>query len=221
MRDPAADDYLDARCGPAPDYLATVERNTHLRTVSPQMLGGHMQGRLLSQLTGWLRAAKPTGAFRVLEVGTFTGYSTLCFAERLGPGDELHTIEVNDEFEGLIRGHLALAGFDGSRPDRARVTLHVGDANALLPRMRGPWDLVYLDGRKEDYPAQFAAVSERLAAGGHVLLDNVLWDGQVLAVRPGSTAALLREFTLALARDARWETLLLPLRDGLMLVRRG
>lgn len=222
MREPRLYDYLDARCGPLPDYLLTVERNTHLRTVSPQMLCGHMQGRFLSWLTGWLRAAAPAGRrFRVLEVGTFTGYSALCFAERLKDGDELHTVEINDERERLIREHFALARDVGGLAPKLALRLHLADANALIGELPGPWDLVFLDARKDDYPTQFETLSERLAPGAHVLIDNVLWDGKVLdegVRRP--TTRLLREWTLALSRKPGWETLTLPMSDGLMLVRR-
>lgn len=221
MREPRLYDYLDARCGPLPDYLLRVERNTHLRTVSPQMLCGHMQGRFLSWLTGWLRAMVAGRPFRVLEVGTFTGYSALCFAERLKDGDELHTIEIDDEREALIHEHFALAHGAGGLAPKLTPRLHLADANALISELPGPWDLVFLDARKDDYPTQFGLIAERLAPGGHVLVDNVLWDGQVLderAQRP--TTQLLREWTLALARKPGWETLTLPMSDGLMLVRR-
>ena len=220
MREPRLYSYLDERSGPLPDYLLEVERRTHLRTLQPQMLCGHMQGRFLSWLVGWLRPLVSGRPFRILEVGTFTGYSALCFAERLTPGDEVHTIEIDDEREALIREHFALAGYDGGE-GQPRLHLHVADANALLPELPGPWDLVFLDARKDDYPTQFAAAAERLAPGGLVLLDNVLWDGQVLDEgnrRP--TVRLLRDFTLALARNPRYETLALPMSDGLLLVRR-
>ena len=225
MRDPRLTAYLDARAGPVPAYLLAVERNTHLRTVQPQMRTSHAQGRLLAWLTGWLRDAHPgDGAFRVLEVGTFTGYGALCLAERLLPGDEVHTLEIDDEREGLIREHIALAGFAGTGEPRRgpSVHLHLGDANTLIAELPYTWNLAYLDARKEDYPRQFGLVAERLAPGGHILLDNVLWDGQVLDDAPRkATARLLRDFTLRLARDAAWETLPLAIDDGLLLVRRA
>ncbi len=215
MREPALYDYLDARCGPVPDYLRVVERNTHLHVLKPQMITGHMQGRFLSWLVSWLRPLVRDRPFRVLEVGTFTGYSALCFAERLYDGDEVHTIEVNDELETIIRRHIALVGFAD------RLHLHIGDANELAPKLPGPWDLIYLDAKKDDYPQQFESLSERLTPGGVLLLDNVLWDGQVLdATNQRATTTLLRDWTLALAQDPRWETLMLPMSDGLMMVRR-
>lgn len=219
MRDPRLYSYLDERCGPIPAYLETVERNTYLKTLAPQMLSGKMQGRFMAWLTGWLRQAhvQKLGAenrpFRVLEIGTFTGYSALCFAERLLPGDEVHTIEIDVEREQLIRNHIELAGFSES------ITLHMGDANEVIKALAGPWDLVYLDAKKEDYPTQFETVAKQLNKGGYILLDNVLWNGEVLdPTRRRATTQLLREFTLSLALDERWESLLLPMSDGLMLV---
>ncbi len=221
MREPALYAYLDARCGPVPEYLHTVERNTHLHVLKPQMITGRMQGRFLVWLVSWLRAAVRDRPFRVLEVGTFTAYGALCLAERLHAGDEVHTIEINDELEPRIRTHLELAGFGASRtPETPSIHLHIGDANALIPTLPGHWDLVYLDAKKDDYPAQFAMVEGRLAPGGIVLLDNTLWDGQVLDEREQrATTVLLREFTLVLAQDPRWETLMLPMSDGLLMVR--
>jgi predicted O-methyltransferase YrrM len=200
--------YLDERASPIPDYLKQIERTTFLRTLSPQMLTGHMQGRFLSWLVEWLSPKQ------ILEIGTFTGYSAVCFAERLQEGGHVTTIEVNDQLEGIIKEHFALCGF------AERLQLIIGNANEVLPKLTGPYDLVYLDAKKDDYPQQFELVSERLAPGGYVLFDNVLWDGQVVDPDQNrATTVLLREFTLALAQNPRWETLMLPMSDGLLLVR--
>ncbi len=208
MRSPRLLAYLDERCSPIPPYLLTVERNTHLRTVSPQMLSGHMQGRFLAWLVSWLSPK------RILDVGTFTGYSALCFAERLPKTGYVHTIERNDELHELIMHHIQLAGFGES------INLHIGDANKLIPTLHEQWDLVYLDAKKSDYPLQFELVAKQLAPGGTILLDNVLWDGQVLDTHNDrKTSSLLRDWTLALAQNERFETLMLPMSDGLMLVR--
>ena len=224
MREPRLYAYLDERSGPVPDYLYTVERNTHLYALKPQMLTGHMQGRFLVWLTEWLASAKTdqTQPFDVLEVGGFTGYSALCFAEallrtstkRAMPRGHVTSIEMNEERETLFRRHVELAGFGES------LTLYIGDANVLLGELNATYDLVYLDGRKADYPSQLEQCRKLLRPGGHILLDNVLWDGQVLEPdNQKATAVMLREFTLKLARDTTWETLMLPMRDGLMLLR--
>lgn len=172
------------------------------------MLTGHMQGRFLSWLVEWLSPKQ------ILEIGTFTGYSAICFAERLQAGGLVTTIEVNDQQEGIIQEHFALCGF------AERLNLLIGDANEVIPTLDGPFDLVYLDAKKDDYPQQFEMVSECLAPGGYVLFDNVLWDGQVIDPDQNrATTVLLREFTLTLAQNPRWETLMLPMSDGLFLVR--
>jgi len=201
--------YLDERASPIPAYLKQIERNTFLRTLSPQMLTGHMQGRFLSWLVEWLSPKQ------ILEVGTFTGYSAICFAERLREGGRVTTIEVNDQQEGIIREHFALCGF------AERLQLIIGDANEVIPTLEGPYDLVYLDAKKDDYKSQFKLASERLSPGGYILFDNVLWDGQVVDPdRNHATTVLLREFTLELALDPAWETLMLPMSDGLFMVRK-
>jgi len=202
--------YLDERASPIPAYLKQIERNTFLKTLAPQMLTGHMQGRFLSWLVEWLSPKQ------ILEIGTFTGYSAICFAEKLKRGGSVTTIEVNDQMEGIIKTHFALCGF------AERMNLIIGDANEVIPTLVGPFDLVYLDAKKDDYPQQFEAVTKLLAPGGYILFDNVLWDGQVIDPDQNrATTVLLREFTLALANNPKWETLMLPMSDGLLLVRQS
>jgi len=179
------------------------------------MMCGHMQGRFFAWLMDWL---KPK---RVLEVGTFTGYSALCFAERLPHEGEVHTIEIDDERERLIRENFELSGLIHATDGKQVLHLYMGDAAQVIPTLEEEWNLVLLDARKDDYPAHFELVVERLAPGGLVLFDNVLWNGQVIDPenhRP--TTQLLRTWTLDLAQNPSYETLTLPMSDGLMLVRK-
>lgn len=209
MRNPILYSYLADRCNGVPDYLHQVERNTYLKSLSPQMLSGTMQGRFLAWLTSWL---KPK---RILEVGTFTGYSALCMAEGLSKDGCIDTIEINDELEKLIKEHFALSPFED------QLNLYIGDANQIIPQIKGPWDLVFLDAKKDDYPAQFEMIANYLAPGGHIVLDNILWNGLVLDPNPKKEITkLLQKFTQDIANDPMWETLAIPLRDGLFIVRK-
>ena len=205
----ALHDYCRRHSTPPPATLRTLERETHLKTLAPQMLSGALQGRFLTLLS---RLKRPR---LVLEVGTFTGYGAHCLAEGLAPDGHLHTIEGNPEPAYLIRKHLAAAGLED------RVTLHLGDALAVIPTLPYPFDLVFLDANKREYAAYFDAVADRVAPGGLLLADNVLWSGKVLdpAIDDEDTRAL-DAFNKMVLADERFEVVLLPLRDGLMVARR-
>lgn len=203
-------DYAEASSGPLPPYLLEVERQTFLRTMAPQMLSGRLQGRLLAMLS---RLHRPR---RVLELGTFTGYSALCLAEGLAPGGELHTIEGDAEAAFWAARHFAAS------PYASRITLHRGEAADLLPTLPGPWDMIFLDGDKRSYPEHFGALVDRLTPGGLLLADNVLWDGKVSkGPRADPTARALRRYNELAATDARVSCVVLPLRDGLSVVRKN
>ena len=200
-------EYAAAHSGPEPDYLYRLERETHLKTLAPQMLSGRLQGRTLALLS---KLRRPR---RILEVGTFTGYSALCLAEGLAPDGELHTVEGNPEVAYLAERYFREAGFSD------RIHLHRGDALALIPQLPGPFDLVFLDANKQEYPAYFELVIDRLTPGGLLIADNVLWSGKVLDPAGDADATILHAFNERLAADPRLETTLLPLRDGLLVAR--
>lgn len=201
-------DYSERVSSAPPDYLHRLERETHLKTLAPQMLSGRLQGRLLALLSRLLRPQ------RILEVGTFTGYSALCLAEGLATGGELHTIEGNAEVAYLARRYFADAGMSD------RIHLHLGDAVQLIPSLPGEFDLVFLDANKREYPRYYELVIERLRPGGLLLADNVLWSGKVLQPEADEDAAILDRFNRQLQSDSRLETLLLPVRDGLSISRK-
>lgn len=213
MIDPVAD-YARALSEPEGQLLAELDRETHLRTVAPRMISGHLQGRLLTLLTRMLHPR------RVLEIGTFTGYSALCIAEGLDDGATLDTIEVDDEQEEFIRSYFARS------PHGHRITLHIGSALELAPSLGGRFDLVYVDGDKREYPAYYRMLmgdegGRALVGSGSVLLaDNTLWYGKVAdpACRDPHTEAV-RRFNRMAADDPRVEQLILPLRDGINLIR--
>ncbi|MBC8082447.1 MAG: O-methyltransferase [Hymenobacter sp.] len=204
--------YADQHTSAEPPLLARLNRETHVQLLHARMLSGHAQGRLLSMISHMVRPR------RVLELGTFTGYAALCLAEGLAPDGELHTIEFNPELESRIRRYVAAAGLAG------RVRLHIGAAAAVVPTLAGPWDLVFIDADKINNDAYYELVLPRVSAGGFVLIDNVLWGGKVLASHPLKPAdkdtRAVRAFNDKVQADPRVENVFLPLRDGLLLVRK-
>ncbi len=195
----------------APDtVLYELERETHLKTLAPQMMSGALQGQLLRLLS---QLKRPRLA---LEIGTFTGYAAICLAQGLADGGKLHTIEVNPEREYLIRKYLKKAGLEG------RVELHIGDALQLIPDLPAPYDLVFIDAGKQHYRTYYELIIDRVAPGGLILADNVLWSGKVATElrETDPDTRKLHEFNTLLKADERVESLLLPIRDGLLAARK-
>jgi len=176
----------------------------------PRMLSGHMQGRILSMIARMLQPK------RILEVGTYTGYSALCMAEGLTPDGRLHTIDVNDELEKRVRGYFADSEYD------SKIELHIGHALDIIPRLDEQWDLVFIDADKENYTAYYDAVIERMRPGGWIVADNVLWSGKVLDPEEGmdTETLALHAYNQKIMKDERVASVLLPLRDGLMCCRK-
>ena len=205
--------YADAHSEPEPPLLHQLWRETHLQLLMPRMATGHWQGRLLSMLSHLL------GPRRVLEIGTFTGYAALCLAEGLAPDGQLHTIELNPERAGRIRRYVAAAGLG------ARVHLHLGDASGILGGLVGEvWDLVFIDADKVNNGRYFELVINQVRPGGLLIIDNVLWGGKVLPGYPlkanDHDTRAVQAFNEQVQRDPRVVPLLLPVRDGLLLLRR-
>lgn len=211
----ALERYLRTHSSPEPELLAELDRETHRRTVQPRMLSGHLQGRLLELL---VRMIHPRA---VLEIGTFTGYSALALAAGLDDDATLDTIETDDELQ-----ELAQSFFDRSEHGH-KIRLHIGSALELAPRLGRRFDLVFIDGDKREYPAYYRMLmgddgGKPLVGSGAVLLaDNILWSGKVIgpvARNDRHTQALL-EFNRTVADDPRVENVILPLRDGLSVIR--
>lgn len=203
------DEYIDAHSEPEPEYLKRVVRETHLQMINPRMMSGHLQGRLLKMLVAL------TGARRIVEIGTYSGYSALCMAEGLPAGGELHTIEIDDEQEDFIRTQLATAGHG------CKVVLHIGDALDVLPALDGEFDMAFIDADKRLYACYLDLLLPKMRRGGLILADNTLWDGKVLIEHPQAgdhQTIAIKEFNDALARDTRVEKVILPLRDGLTMM---
>lgn len=207
--------YIHDFSEPEEVLLHELDRETNLRAVAPRMISGHIQGRLLEMLVRMLRPR------RALEIGTFTGYSALSMAAGLEEGAELHTVEVDDEQEEFIRSYFARS------PHGRKITLHIGSALDIVPKLGGEFDLAFIDGDKREYPDYYRMLmgddgGRPLVHSGSVLIaDNILWSGKVVqpvAHNDRHTQALL-EFNRMVAEDPRTENVILPLRDGLNLIR--
>ncbi|MCQ2169959.1 MAG: class I SAM-dependent methyltransferase [Bacteroidales bacterium] len=206
------DKYIREHSTPVPEVLAWLEKQTNIHTNYPRMLSGAVQGNLLKMLV------ELSGARRILEIGAFTGYSSICMALGLGPQGHIDTLEINDELEPLMREAWERAGVSHL------IELHLGPAletlNALPPAES--YDMVFIDANKREYPMYYEAVLPRLKTGGLIVADDTLWDGKVYAqpVPSDSQTSALVRFNETVASDPRVETVILPLRDGLTLIRK-
>lgn len=203
------DEYILEHISAEPEHLTRLYRQTHLRHLYPRMCSGHLQGRLLKMLTQMIRPR------RIIELGAFTGYSALCMAEGMPADAQLHTIEINDEMADELTQTFA------SSPWAARIHLHIGDALDIIPSIEGPWDMAFIDANKRSYSAYYEALMPHMAQGGYILADNTLWDAHVLdpeACRDPQTAGILA-FNDLVAADSRVEKVILPIRDGLTIIR--
>ena len=206
---PEIDDYAGLFTAPPSPLLERIERETWQQVLMPRMCSGHQQGRFLSLIS------KMVGPRRILEVGTYTGYSALCMAEGLLPDGRLVTLDVNAELETRVRGYFA------DSPYAAQLDFRVGDARELIPQFDETWDLVFLDADKENYLTYYEMVVDRVRPGGLILADNVLWSGKVAdpSVHDHETDSL-RAYNAHVAADPRVEHQLLPFRDGIMVARK-
>lgn len=202
-------DYIESHIEPEPDYLKELDRKSHLRMVHGRMCSGHLQGRLLKML------AQMVNPRRLLELGTFTGYSTLCLAEGTDPDARIDTIEVFDENEDFLREVFA------NSPCGEKINLIIGDALTQMNMMPSEsYDMIFIDADKRQYPEYLAEAKRLLKPGGYLIADNTLWDGHV--TDPGRHDAQtigIRRFNDALAADKELGCVILPLRDGLTIAR--
>lgn len=202
--------YVEANTSPQPELLAELDRATNTRLVNGRMCSGHLQGRLLKML---VQMVNPR---RVLELGTFSGYSALCIAEGLEPDATLDTVEIDDELEDFIR-----SWFNRSEHGR-KIRLHIGDALEVVGTFEDEWfDMVFIDADKRTYPQTYEAVLPKIVPGGYILADNTLWDGHVVetGTHAGQTQGIL-DFNALVSADTRVEQVMIPLRDGLTIIRK-
>lgn len=188
--------------------LHELNRQTHLKISSPRMLSGHLQGRVLSLLS---KLCKPRN---ILEIGTYTGYSALCLAEGLSAGGKLISIDPNEETNLFASGFVARSAY------ASQIELITGDAKEVIPRMDLTFDLVFIDADKKNYALYFDLVFDKLSSGALIIADNVLWSGKILDEKKDADTQLIHAFNEKMAKDSRIETVILPVRDGLTLMRK-
>lgn len=204
------DEYISLHTTPENEALQSITRDTHVHILNPHMLSGHVQGRALSMISHMIRPK------RILELGTFTGYSALCLAEGLAEGGHLVTIEHNDELEETIKRNLSRSSLCNL------IELIIGDCKSELKKIEGPFDLVFIDADKREYCAYLDLVYPLVPVGGFILADNTLWDGHIIdpAYNKDKQTLGLRAFNDRLAADERFEQVILPIRDGLTIIRK-
>ena len=201
------DDYIKNHIDPEGDYLHRLYRATNLHLLYSRMASGHVQGRILKMLVGMVKPKQ------VLEIGTYSGYSGLCIAEGLSEGGHLHTIEINDEQEDFTR-----PWFEGS-PYGDKITMHIGDALDIVPKLGMKFDMAFIDADKRKYLDYYEMVLSHMNDDGYILVDNTLWDGHVLNTEHADPqAASIQAFNDFVANDTRVEKVILPLRDGLTII---
>ena len=190
------------------ELLRKINRETHVQIMGPRMLSGHLQGRLLSMISHMVRPRT------ILEIGTYTGYSAICLAEGLTAGGKIITVDINEELEARARSYFQEAGLEKA------IDYRIGDALQIIPTLDLIFDLVFIDADKENYDTYFDLVLDKVSAGGFILADNVLWDGKVVDPEPDKDTRAIQEFNRKVQSDPRVENVLLPVRDGMMLIRK-
>lgn len=213
MPDAITDDisrYAEQHTTPESPLLQRINRETNTQVSHPNMISGHLQGRLLSMISHLVNPSK------ILEIGTFTGYSALCLAEGLQEGGILHTIDNNDELADRCRAYFKEAGAE------KKIVLHTGDALDIIPTLEGPFDLVFIDADKPNYEQYFDLVIDKVRPGGIILADNVLYHGEVLqhADKRSNNAKAISAFNKKIASSNAVEKVLLTVRDGLFMMRK-
>jgi len=203
-------DYCENNTSPESDVLAQLNRETHLKVVSPRMLSGHLQGRFLSFI------AKLQQPKLIVEIGTYTGYSALCLAEGLSVEGKLISIDVNEETSSFAKSFIAKTEYAN------QIELVIVDAKEYVTKIKEPIDLVFIDADKKNYLTYYHAIIDKIKSGGLIIADNVLWSGKITMPEKDMDreTLALHQFNQFVQQDARVENMLLPIRDGLMIVRK-
>jgi predicted O-methyltransferase YrrM len=203
------DQYCCSHTADENELLKRINRETHLEVLQPRMLSGHFQGRVLSMLSKMIQPK------RILEIGTYTGYSALCMAEGLSPDGKLVTIDVNEELAARVQSYFDESSFS------KQISYVISPALEVIPSLNETWDLVFIDADKQNYIEYYEMVLPLVKSGGYIILDNVLWSGKVTdSQKNDKDTVLLRKLNTLIHTDERVEEVLLPIRDGLMIARK-
>ncbi|TXH27237.1 MAG: O-methyltransferase [Cyclobacteriaceae bacterium] len=208
ITNPAIQKYSEDHTSAENDLLKKINRDTHANIMMPRMLSGHMQGRILSMISCMIKPSV------ILEIGTYTGYSALCMAEGLNPGGKLITLDINEELENRVRNYFR------DSPFYSRIDYRIGNALDIIPSLDMNFDLVFIDADKENYARYYDLIINRVPLGGYILADNVLWSGKVLDEKSDKDTRAIKAFNDKIQDDARVENVLLPVRDGILVMRK-
>lgn len=204
------EDYSEKFTSPEKPVLAALNRETNIKIQMPVMLSGHLQGALLQMISQMISPQY------ILEIGTYTGYSAICLAQGLKEGGQLHTIDINEELESMCSRYFSDAGL------RDKIVQHVGNASDIIPKLDYSFDLVFIDADKQNYHLYFDMIFDKIPLGGFILADNVLFDGEVVLPieKQSKNAKAISAFNEKIKADKRIEHVLLPVRDGIMIMRK-
>ncbi|PWS32565.1 O-methyltransferase [Pedobacter paludis] len=195
-------------CEPESELLKRIDRETNLKVLMPRMLSGHYQGRVLSLLS------KMVSPRRILEIGTFTGYATLCLAEGLSKNGLIYTLDINAELEDMVRSNFAQSAYN------EKINYILGDATKTINNLNEVFDIVFIDADKKNNGTYYDLIFDRVRPGGIIIVDNVLWSGKVLQDQQDKDTKNITNFNDKIAADQRVEKLILPVRDGLFVIRK-
>ena len=201
-------EYLLHYCEPEPELLKHIDRETNLKVLLPRMISGHYQGRVISMIS------KLVNPKRILEIGTFTGYATLCFAEGLSEDGKIITLDINEELEDRVRGYFEQSSY------KDKIDYRIGNAQEIIPLLDEVFDIVFIDADKRNNYNYYLQVFDKVRSGGIIVVDNVLWGGKVVENKSDKDTSSIIDFNDEVAKDQRVEKLILPVRDGLFIIRK-
>lgn len=209
--DKELDEYIENHTQQESNILQELNRETYLNVLMPRMLSGHLQGRVLAMFSKMIQPQ------HILEIGTYTGYSALCLAEGLIENGHLHTIDIDEERDEMVRQYISKSDY------KDKITTHIGPALEIIPNLKQQWDIVFIDADKINYSNYFNLVLNNVKKGGFIIVDNVLWSGKVLEknrTKIDKDTEAIMQFNDIVHQDNRVENVLFPIRDGLMVVRK-